>query len=102
MADVDTQIFSKSEVEALDFAYNQFGGLPAPSLVDLTHRYPEWSKFKGTLESRETTREQMSYSDFFNNPGNSSSEDKFALAGDMLAASKELFEEDYKTAEYWR
>ena len=43
----------------------------------------------------------MSYSDFFKDPINGA-EDKFALAGDVLAASKELYEEDYKVAEYWK
>jgi uncharacterized phage-associated protein len=101
IADVDTEVFSKSELEALDFAYNEFGNKSAPTLVNITHRYPEWDKFKRTLESKETTREPMSYSDFFKNPSNGA-EDKFALSADVLGASQELFEEDYKVAEYWK
>ncbi len=101
VANVDTNIFSKSELEALDFSYNEFGSENASSLVDVTHRYPEWNKFKGALTSEETTREPMSYSDFFKNPSNSV-EDKFALSADVLSASQELFEEDYKVAEYWK
>ncbi len=101
IADVDTGVFSKSEIEALDFAYNEFGGQSAPSLVNITHRYPEWDKFKSALQSKETTREPMSYTDFFKNPINGT-EDKFVLSSDILAASKELFDEDYKIAEYWR
>jgi len=93
--------FSKSEHEALDFAYNEFGNQPESILVDITHRYPEWSKFKSALESRETSREPMSYSDFFKDPANGM-EDKFALTGDVLAASQELYEEDYKISEYWK
>jgi uncharacterized phage-associated protein len=101
IADVDTDIFSKSEIEALDFAYNEFGTKTASALVNITHKYPEWIKFKSALESKETTREPMSYSDFFNNPTNGF-DDKFALKDDVLSASKELFEEDYKIAEYWK
>lgn len=101
IADVDKEIFSKSEIEALDFAYSGFGNNPASSLVDITHRYPEWFKFKSSLDSRETTRESMSYIDFFSNPENGSV-DKFALPNDMISASKELFEENYKIAEYWK
>jgi uncharacterized phage-associated protein len=101
VANVDDAIFSRSELEALDFAYHEFGAQSASSLVKITHQYPEWDKFRRALESKETTREQMSYSDFFNNPSNESG-DKFALTGDVLAASKELFEEDYKIAEYWK
>ena len=101
IGNVDNDIFSESEVEALDFAYKEFGQYSASTLVNVTHRYPEWDKFKGALESKETTREPMLYSDFFKNPSNGL-EDKFALAGDILVASQELFEEDYKVAEYWK
>lgn len=102
IANVDSEVFSKSEIEALDFAYNEFGAQTAPALVDITHRYPEWGKFKSALESKETTREQMSYADFFDNPVNGDITDKFALKNDVLSASKELFEDDYKIAEYWK
>ncbi|OGG36769.1 hypothetical protein A2110_01000 [Candidatus Jorgensenbacteria bacterium GWA1_54_12] len=97
----DLNVFSKSELEALEFAFNEFGRYSASTLVNITHRYPEWDKFKSAFDSKETTREPMSYSDFFNNPNNGA-DDKFALTGNILAASKELFEEDYKVAEYWR
>ena len=70
-------------------------------MVGITHRYPEWGKFKSVLDSKETTREPMSYTDFFNNPVKGLV-DKFALKSDMLSASRELFEENYKIAEYWR
>ena len=99
--DVDADVFSKSEVEALDFSYNEFGKYAASTLVNIVHRYPEWDKFKSVLQSKETTREPMSYSDFFKDPSNGT-EDKFALAADVLSASKELYEEDYKVAEYWK
>jgi uncharacterized phage-associated protein len=100
-AEVDTDVFSKSDIEALDFAYNEFGNQTAFSLVDIAHRYPEWKKFESALVSKETTREPMTYSDFFSNPLNGAI-DKFTLGGDVLSASKELFEEDYKVAEYWK
>lgn len=100
-ADVDTDVFSKSDIEALDFAYNEFGGQQPFSLVGTTHRYPEWKKFESALESKETTREPMTYIDFFSNPANGEV-DKFALEDDALFAAKELFEEDYKVAEYWK
>lgn len=101
IANVDANVFSQTELEALEFAYSEFGGISASALVNLTHRYPEWDKFKSALKSGETTREPMSYTDFFNNPTNGAA-DKFALSEEMLTASKELFEEDYKIAEFWK
>ena len=101
IAPVDVNLFSRSEIEAFDFSYNEFGAQTPLTLVGVTHKYPEWEKFKSHLESKETTREPMSYSDFFNDP-EKLKDDKFALAGDVLKASRELFEEDYKIAEYWK
>ena len=98
---VDTGVFSESELEALNFAFDEFGSQSPTSLVNLTHRYPEWDRFRSTLESEETTREQMSYSDFFNNPENDTT-DKFALSDEILSASKELFKEDCQVAELWK
>lgn len=100
-AEVDMDVFSKSDVEALDFAYNEFGGQTPFSLVNTTHRYPEWKKFESALVSKETTREPMTYIDFFGNPANGEI-DKFAVGENALVAAKELFEEDYKVAEYWK
>lgn len=100
IADVDADVFSESELEALEFAYAEFGSKSASTLVDITHVYPEWDKFKSTLESKETTREAMSYTDFFSNPDIQN--DKFALSEEILAASRELFDEDYKVAEFWK
>jgi hypothetical protein len=101
IADTDDKLFSESEVEALDFSFGEFGNYPANKLVDITHKYPEWDKFRSALESKETTREPMSYSDFFSNPKDTL-EDKFALNPEMLSASKELFEESYQIADYWK
>jgi uncharacterized phage-associated protein len=99
--EVDEGVFSKSEMEALTFAFDEFGAYSASSLVDITHRYPEWGRFRSALESQGSTREPMSYTDFFNDP-NSGDTDKFNLSNDVLNASKELFQEDYEIAEFWK
>jgi uncharacterized phage-associated protein len=98
---VDTDIFSKTDLEALEFVYKEFGGLKASILVDITHEYPEWEKFKSVLEAKTTTREPMTYKDFFDNPKNLK-KDKFASPNEVLEASKDLFEDNYKVAEYWK
>lgn len=100
LLEVDKKVFSDSEIEALDFAYTEFGKSSPLGLVNITHYYPEWSKFKAALESKETTRETMNYSDFFKDPNIST--DKFSMDSAALEASKELFEEHYQVAEYWK
>lgn len=100
VADVDVGVFSKSDLEALDFSYTQFGQLAVLRLVDATHRYPEWEKYKAAFDAKETTREPMTYRDFFLDPKGGS--DVFASNDEMLDASQELFEDNCKVAEYWR
>ena len=90
---LDEAVFSESELEALGFSSSEFGGFSADRLVDLTHRYPEWTRFKSALESGETTRELMSYADFFGNPADGQV-DKFSLDQETLAAAKGVFEEE--------
>lgn len=101
LADVDNDVFSKSELESLNFVYEKFGNQSESSLVDVVHKYPEWEKFRKTLEAKETTREQMSYLDFFKNPTSNKS-DKLSLPPDVLEASRELFEENCEIAKYWK
>lgn len=98
--EVDTDLFSDSELEALDFAYSQFGGLHQYELVNLTHEYPEWKQFESALRAG-ASRERMSYRDFFQNP-EGLAEDKFSLSADILSASQEMYEEEQKLAQYWK
>jgi len=99
IADIDSDGFSKSDIEALDFSYNVFGNYKASYLVNICHKYPEWEKFKELFKSKETTRESMNYLDFFDNPKNEI--DDFAMGDDELIAAKELFNEYYQIAKYW-
>lgn len=97
---VDDKVFSDSDVEALEFAYSNFGKFGQFDLAEITHKYPEWLKYKSALESRETTREEMNYFDFFLDPV-SAKEDPFILSKEDLNNSKEIFQETCKEASYW-
>ncbi|MFM2383700.1 MAG: hypothetical protein RIQ72_272 [Candidatus Parcubacteria bacterium] len=101
IANLDETIFSQGELEALNFSFETFGHYQSLTLVDITHTYPEWEKFKSILESKETTREPMSYEDFFKNPDNTEA-DKFRMSNERLSASKEVFDENFKVAEFWK
>jgi uncharacterized phage-associated protein len=62
----DNNVFSDSDIEALNFAWERFGSLDQFQLVKLTHKYPEWSRHKNALELN--SRIQMDLDDFFNDP----------------------------------
>jgi len=63
---MDLEVFSDSDVEALNFAWNKFGHLSPRDLVKLTHEYPEWSRNKQALFL--SPRIEMRIEDFLNDP----------------------------------
>ena len=64
-ANVDNNVISDSDQEALSFAWNTFGC--HSGIVEKTHEYPEWKRHEATLESG-CSRVQMDYMDFIENP----------------------------------
>jgi uncharacterized phage-associated protein len=64
-SDLDT-VFSKSDIEALDFAWQNFGHLNQFQLFNITHEYPDLKKHE--LKLKERSRIRMNYEDFFEDP----------------------------------
>ncbi len=67
IADVDDAVLSKTDREALDFAWQTFGHYTEFRLRDITHHYPEWKRRAATLRTGRP-RVKMEYSDFFDEP----------------------------------
>ena len=67
VGELDEEVFSESDTEALRFALEHFSKFNQFDLAKLSHAYPEWSKFK-TLIEKSTDRHPMSIEDFFSNP----------------------------------
>lgn len=63
-AEPETRVFSETDLEALGFAWAQFGRFDQFALADITHDYPEWKRHEAALKSKETTRVPMHYVDF--------------------------------------
>ena len=63
---VDDSVFSDSDIEALNFAWEKFGHLDQFKLKDLTHKYPEWERHKEALKV--DSRIQIYLEDFLNDP----------------------------------
>ena len=70
--DVDMNVFSDSDIEALEFAIKYFGHLGQFQLAEVSHAYPEWKRFEKKLESGMGSVFNMDYEDFFKDavPGN--------------------------------
>ncbi|HHT9105299.1 MAG TPA: Panacea domain-containing protein [Candidatus Wujingus californicus] len=63
--EVDMEVFSDSDTEALDFAINNLGKFNQYDLAKISHAYPEWKKFEKELESERGSAFNMNYEDFF-------------------------------------
>jgi uncharacterized phage-associated protein len=79
----DNTVFSESDIEALNFAWNTFSRLEAFELAKLTHEYPEWKKHAETLKT--DSRIQMNILDFLEDP-DTGIEKCFTLSPDDKAA----------------
>ena len=66
--DVDGIVFSRTDLESLEFAWTKFGSFDEFALADLTHQYPEWTKHEATLKSEISSREKMNFDDFLEDP----------------------------------
>lgn len=71
LAEVENTVFSESDLEALEYAWELFGQRDAFELADLTHQYPEWKRHEAAITSGESTRMPMVYDDFLEDPQDS-------------------------------
>lgn len=87
---VDEKQFSKTDVEAMEFAWNTFGNLDGFAIANISHEYPEWKKFKNQIESGLTKSEPIDVADFFEDPDVLTliANDPFALSGELIVSSK--------------
>jgi uncharacterized phage-associated protein len=66
VADVDKAVLSETDMEALTFAWQNFGQFSKYTLRNITHHYPEWRRHERKLEEKK--RVKMDYTDFFAEP----------------------------------
>lgn len=97
---VDTDVFSESDIEALDFAWNKFGRLSPSALVKLTHEYPEWDRNKQALLLN--PRIEMKIEDFLDDPAIEDVEKCFELTSEDRKDSLEQLEEMRYVESLWR
>lgn len=63
---VDEDVFSDSDLEALQYVWSRFGS-KRMNLVNVTHKYPEWKKHEAALAGG-TSRVRMDLLDFLEDP----------------------------------
>jgi len=63
----DDLYFSNNAINSLERAFDEFGKYTGFELADITHLYPEWSKFSHLIP-KVMSRADMNYLDFFSDP----------------------------------
>jgi uncharacterized phage-associated protein len=96
---LDTGVFSDSDIEALNFAWERFGKFGQFDLAKLTHRYPEWSKHESSLRNV-ASRKQMNLTDFLDDP-TKNAEKCFALTDEDRTLRREQIEEMAELEALW-
>ncbi len=66
IAAVDSDQLSESDIEALDFAWNNFSKFGKYELAEITHAYPEWNRHESAVKHFGNVR--MDYLDFLGDP----------------------------------
>lgn len=90
--EVENNVFSKTDIEALEFAWNNFSLFNGFELADISHDYPEWSKYENEIKLG-LKRSDIDPVDFFENPRQLKhlQKDPFELDDLILTGSKEIF-----------
>lgn len=86
----DKDYLAKTEIEALDIVYEEFGKYNYSTLCDMTHEYEEWRKHDWVAQLGSC--DSMNIEDFFLDSKNQSS--IFSLPEEHLDLSKQIFAEN--------
>jgi hypothetical protein len=64
--ETNTDLLSKNEMRSIGFVADTFkSSMP---LVELTHEYPEWKRYKELFDTRQASKIDIEIEDFFTNP----------------------------------
>ncbi len=96
--DVDYDLLSETDIEALEFAWNTFGDKNGFEIADISHRYPEWTKFENVINSGQVASEKISLVDLFDNPENET-DDPFKADEQYLADAKSILVQSQEVAD---
>ncbi|NLX26491.1 MAG: SocA family protein [Lentisphaerae bacterium] len=66
--EIDQNVFSKTDLEALEFAWNHFGMHDQFALAEMTHQYPEWKRHEAAIIGGSSSRVKMAFSDYLEDP----------------------------------
>jgi len=95
------EVFSESDIEALQFAWDKFGHLSYSEIVSVSHKYPEWFKYSSKIEKGKQGREKIHLTDFLDNPAENI-EMCYDLTEEDKEAARELINESMEVEKLWK
>lgn len=90
--DVDESELSDTDREALEFAWSNFGKYDYNTLINITHKYPEWTNLQDILSREDHKRAKMNMLDFFKNLSRKE-DDPFSTTNRFLKASRQIYKD---------
>ncbi len=90
---VDATVFSQTDRDCIKTIVEHFVKIDPFQLSEISHKYPEWTKFEQALQKGESSRFQMDYEDFFENP-TAISDPLFEENEELLAMAKDIYLEN--------
>lgn len=94
---VNEKVFSKTDLAILHEIYSVYGKYDQFELSELSHRFPEWFRFKSALEQGISSRFRISQNDFFEKP--LVQQNLFKEEAEELQNVREAFEQYQKHSE---
>ena len=101
LKEYDPSVFSESDRETLEFAWNRFGRYTEFELSEITHLYPEWSRHRDSISKDGKKRARMSHADFFMDPIGLA-DPCFKLSERDRALAQDIFREQAALESRWK
>lgn len=90
--EVDTKVFSKTDLKVIDEVLEKFSNMTKWQLSDYSHLFDEWTRYKDDLEKNPRGNFKINTDDFFNETPFGDS--VFNQGADTLECVKQMYSED--------
>lgn len=87
---IELDALSETDKEVLDYISDCFGHMKTWDLVDFTHKYPEWAKYKKLFDTQQTRREPITNEELLT----TIPEDHFKISKEHIKESRAIIREE--------
>lgn len=91
----DLTEFSESDIEILNRVIDTYGNLSGRKLSELSHKYPEWEKYKDMLRNKNEKNSFPINMDLMFENSEEDTSDLFNQSPEVLETTKEIYHEFY-------